>query len=328
MKKYIPTLENLELIKELFKQNEPAYKVAEQLKITQNLLYRVCKEYNIVNPKSAMEITNEVIELVKNLFNKNFPLRQIAKEMNCDHKTIKRICKKIGLSFSERGLKGGQRPLAIPIPKEKFCPINDGKGCGLIKSFDKFRMVTATRKSGNSYTNLSPYCLDCESKISSENSKKHYRDNKKYYIGKRWKARIRVKEREAEDPAYKLRNRLSKAIGNQLKVNNGSKNGRSILKYLPYTMNELRKYLESQWVGDKAWMNWDNHGVYKLGGERKWHIDHIIPQSLLPFDSMDHPNFLKCWSLDNLQPLDAVENMEKHNKLKNINVTKYNNLLI
>jgi len=55
-------------------------------------------------------------------------------------------------------------------------------------------------------------------------------------------------------------------------------------------------------------MNWDNHG--------KWHLDHIYPQSLLPYDSMKHPNFQKCWALDNLHPLEATENISKGNKIE------------
>ena len=54
-------------------------------------------------------------------------------------------------------------------------------------------------------------------------------------------------------------------------------------------------------------MNWENYG--------EWHIDHIYPQSKLPYDSMEHPNFLKCWALDNLQPLWAEENRKKSNKV-------------
>jgi len=42
-----------------------------------------------------------------------------------------------------------------------------------------------------------------------------------------------------------------------------------------------------------------------------WQIDHIIPHSDLPYDSMDHPNFQKCWALDNLRPLSAKQNLEE-----------------
>ena len=35
----------------------------------------------------------------------------------------------------------------------------------------------------------------------------------------------------------------------------------------------------------------------------------------LPFESMDEPNFQKCWALENLQPLEASENIRKGNKV-------------
>jgi len=44
-------------------------------------------------------------------------------------------------------------------------------------------------------------------------------------------------------------------------------------------------------------------------------VDHIYPQSLLPYDSYDDPNFQKCWALENLQPLEAIENLKKSNKI-------------
>jgi 5-methylcytosine-specific restriction endonuclease McrA len=73
---------------------------------------------------------------------------------------------------------------------------------------------------------------------------------------------------------------------------------------MPYTPEQLKEHLESQF---EDWMTWDNYG--------EWHVDHIHPQSLLPYDSMDHPNFQKCWALENLQPLEARENIIKSNKI-------------
>ncbi len=46
-----------------------------------------------------------------------------------------------------------------------------------------------------------------------------------------------------------------------------------------------------------------------------WQIDHIVPQSRLPYDSMDHPNFKKSWTLGNLRPLSSKDNLFKSNKL-------------
>jgi hypothetical protein len=37
-------------------------------------------------------------------------------------------------------------------------------------------------------------------------------------------------------------------------------------------------------------------------------IDHIVPQSDLPYSSMNDENFQKCWALENLRPLSAKQN--------------------
>lgn len=110
------------------------------------------------------------------------------------------------------------------------------------------------------------------------------------------------KDRKLRDPAFKLKRNCSRLINHALK---GFKNGASIVEYLPYTMQELKQHLENKF-DDK--MSWTNYGIY-------WHIDHIYPQSLLPYVSMEDNNFKKCWALENLQPLEAVENMKKSNKL-------------
>lgn len=107
-----------------------------------------------------------------------------------------------------------------------------------------------------------------------------------------------------------------------MKKRGSSKNGSSIVQYLSYTINELALHLESQF---EPWMTWDNHGTHNVWNDSdpstwKWHIDHIIPQSDLPYTSMEDENFKKCWGLDNLRPLSSRQNMSdgstrvRHNK--------------
>ncbi len=129
------------------------------------------------------------------------------------------------------------------------------------------------------------------------------------------KAKISKRKWEAEklkDPVYKLRKNVSASIRHFLKKNGSSKGGKSTLKYLPYTFNELKKHLESQF---EPWMTWENHGSYELGGEKKWHIDHIIPQTVLIYDLMDHINLKRSWSFANLRPLEAIANISKGDKI-------------
>jgi transcription-repair coupling factor (superfamily II helicase) len=133
-----------------------------------------------------------------------------------------------------------------------------------------------------------------------------YRKKNKDKLNK--KQRIYSKTRKSIDPAFKLRSRFSTSIWISLNSNNSTKNGNSILKYLPYSIQELKEYLEKQF---EHWMNWNNWGRFSKSWDDnnlktwKWQIDHIIPQSILPYTSMEDSNFKKCWALENLRPYSA-----------------------
>jgi 5-methylcytosine-specific restriction endonuclease McrA len=111
--------------------------------------------------------------------------------------------------------------------------------------------------------------------------------------------------RKGSPEEIKLKKNTGRAVRAAIHRSEGSKEGERTFDYLPYTVAELKEHLEAQF-DDK--MSWDNYGSY-------WHIDHIFPQSRLPFDSLDHPNFQKCWALNNLQPLEAKANQSKGAKI-------------
>lgn len=111
----------------------------------------------------------------------------------------------------------------------------------------------------------------------------------------------------------RLRHNISCSVRVAIKRNNISKKGISFFEKVNFTLNDLKCHLESLF---EPWMNWDNWGVYNKDiwddnniNTWKWQIDHIIPQSDFPYDSMDHLNFQKCWSLDNLRPYSAKLNL-------------------
>lgn len=133
--------------------------------------------------------------------------------------------------------------------------------------------------------------------------KRLYVKNNKDSINK-WRRKYH-KEKYHSDVNYKIRSAVSRAVHTTLKENNQRKDT-ATWNALPYTPTQLKEHLESQF-DDR--MSWDTHGRFG------WHIDHIIPQSKLIYDSMDHPNFLKCWSLNNLQPLWWDDNLSKGDKL-------------
>lgn len=98
----------------------------------------------------------------------------------------------------------------------------------------------------------------------------------------------------------KLRDRMSRRMRHALNNRELSKNWKHIFKITGYTVEELKKHLESKFTKG---MNWDNIG--------EWHIDHIYPESKFNYSSFEDSEFKECWSLDNLQPLWAMDNLVK-----------------
>jgi len=136
-------------------------------------------------------------------------------------------------------------------------------------------------------------------KYYQENKEKIYEYQREYWL-----------EKYYTDPCYKLRQNVKGSINQALK---GGKGGQSFLPYVDWTIQELKEHLENQF---EDWMTWDNHGALHPT-EKRWHIDHIMPQSVLleGVTSMDDPKFRECWALENLRPLEARENMLKSNKI-------------
>jgi hypothetical protein len=88
-----------------------------------------------------------------------------------------------------------------------------------------------------------------------------------------------------------------------LKENNIGKNGH-YFEILGYTPEELINHIEKQF---KDGMTWDNYGDF--------HIDHKIPISSFNIKEIGDSEFMKCWSLSNLQPMWGEENIRKSNKI-------------
>ena len=164
------------------------------------------------------------------------------------------------------------------------------------------------------YSDGKPYlvsiCRKCESskqvKRIKKNGDKRTIQQKKDFVAykKEWRRlnknteNKKYRDRITNDVSFRLRKNVSRAINRALKKLCSNKSA-SIMQYLNYSMDELKKHLENQF-DDK--MSWTNYGIY-------WHIDHIVPQSCLSYMTMADDNFRKCWALDNLRPLDAKSNM-------------------
>jgi hypothetical protein len=170
-------------------------------------------------------------------------------------------------------------------------------------------------------------CIEKTRKWSLDNPSKRCEQSKKWRIANRVKANYSVK-------AWRLRNKERKATSNRewAKNNRDRINERGkrydakrresafyrISQNISSSMcaalkgnkknlhlDQLKTHLQKRFTPE---MTWDNYGSY-------WHVDHKIPKSAFNFLSPIDIDFKKCWSLKNLQPLEAKENISKHNKL-------------
>jgi len=132
---------------------------------------------------------------------------------------------------------------------------------------------------------------------------KEYRENNVDKI--RQIKRDYERNRKARDPLYKLISNFRTAIYQVLKESNVEKN-KHYFDILQYTPEQLITHLELKF---KDTMTWDNYG--------EWHVDHKLPITHFNIQEMGDSEFMKCWSLDNLQPMWGDENIKKSNKLLN-----------
>lgn len=130
----------------------------------------------------------------------------------------------------------------------------------------------------------------------------YYAENREHVIERNNKYE---RERRQRDPIFRLMLNTKGAVYKALVREGGGKYGSKTLDALPFTIDELKAHLQSQF--DET-MTWENYGSC-------WHVDHIYPLSALPYDSLDHPHFSLVWDLNNLRPLSAHENLTKQAQL-------------
>ncbi len=209
------------------------------------------------------------------------------------------------------------------LNEDNFSIRKDKNICSFRYECKVCRVIASTRYNKEHKLGRKIYCkkyyADNKSKDNLRSKiyrKEHAVQIRKYY-------REHVKQRRQIDLSFKIKFDISTLIRRALKKNNSSKCGNSCFKYIDYTMKELKQHLERQF---EPWMSWDNHGRYNPNtwndldpNTWTWQIDHIIPQSDLPYVNMWDDNFKKCWSLDNLRPYSAKQNiLDGTNKIRHM----------
>lgn len=112
------------------------------------------------------------------------------------------------------------------------------------------------------------------------------------------------------DPIRKLKHRISVSVRDALRSKKCKKGGRTF-DALPYTVIELKEHLEALW---EPWMNWENYGGKSDDKRKTWQIDHINLHSSFNYNSINDKEFIECWSLSNLRPLEKIANFKRKKK--------------
>lgn len=150
-----------------------------------------------------------------------------------------------------------------------------------------------------------------------QKDKKEWRDanlEKVAIKNKQWKSlnkdktnayfRTYRKERSSSDPLFKLSKLIRARFGTAF-MRFKKKKTQSTMQWLGCSLEELKKYLESQF---EPGMTWDNHGM--------WHIDHIVPLGSAKtaeelYKLSHYTNLQPLWAADNLRKGDSIESPEK-----------------
>lgn len=131
-------------------------------------------------------------------------------------------------------------------------------------------------------------------------------ENKKWIVNNKNKwNELKKQQRRRERRTIKgnIDCRMSRSICDSLKVKTvAGKTRRKWEDIVGYSVQDLKLHLEKQFT-DK--MSWE---LFMAGGI---HIDHKKPKSKFFYESTNDMDFKDCWSLDNLQPLFATDNLRK-----------------
>jgi hypothetical protein len=164
-----------------------------------------------------------------------------------------------------------------------------------------FFVKDKTRKDG-----LQSQCKSCDKAYRLNNKeRKSIYDSQYNQINKRKKSeynRVYIKDRLKKDDLYKLTQYTRHLIGTSFKraCKGGIKRKNKTEDILGCSFEELMIHLQNKFTKD---MCFENYG--------KWHIDHIIPIS----SAKTEEEIIKLNHYTNFQPLWAVDNLKKSNKL-------------
>lgn len=144
-------------------------------------------------------------------------------------------------------------------------------------------------------------CQPCQQTAMLERARKESL-KRKTDASKREYQNAWMRNKIKKDPAWMvsahMRTLMHRALGKK-------KAGKSWRDFVDYSVEDLVQHLERQFVDGMTWVN-----------RGKWHIDHIVPRASFNYETPGDPEFKACWSLSNLRPMWALDNIRKNAKIE------------
>ncbi len=174
-----------------------------------------------------------------------------------------------------------------------------------IKSGFSYHCKKCCRKKENEYKARPEYKIkmsERRSRLTLEEKQKIREKRKISWKKYAPKAKLRHKERLANDPFYKLKKSLLKRARNELKRKGVNIDHAENLLILGAPAEVVREHIKRQF---KKGMTWENYGY------NTWHLDHKIPLRT----AKNEKELKELLHYTNLQPLWAIENWKKGDKV-------------
>jgi len=179
----------------------------------------------------------------------------------------------------------------------KKCHSEIYKGKNKYKDINKFKEYQKEYRLKNK-DKLSKYTNEwyIQNKERLLNYQKKYREKNKSSIN--LQKTVYRKNRFETDDLYKCKQNIRNRMSQAFRKTSWKKEGSELL--IGCSFEVAKSHIENKFIFG---MSWSNHG--------EWHIDHIIPLS----SAKSKDELIKLCHYKNLQPLWALDNLSKGNKL-------------
>jgi hypothetical protein len=234
-----------------------------------------------------------------NKCNQVLAIDQFSKNNHGKH-GVRSMCKKCDKRYNDVKYNRTEPTIQIGC---KHCA-----NCNNVLSNHEFHKSSYSK---DGYKSICKSCTSVRSKEHRQLNLEHHRNKSNiWYANNKEKVRKRIKltrktisEKEyirySTDTLFRLRKNLRSLIGHSFRNNGYSKKSKTH-EMLGCSYEDFKLHIEAQFVSGMSWEN-----------RSEWHLDHIIPVS----SAINEDDLIRLNHYTNFQPLWAVDNLKKSNKL-------------